>query len=899
MSYSITGKQLFKKASIGVVVLSLFACGGELPNSSANSSKVEQANTLVNTEVLGFSDEGVSNGVDLIANGQEHLAALKEAEATYKTIAATETNVDGFIIHYKSSVNSVSPVAKLTDAASKQLASASLIQYNQASKALGLVLQGTSNISSSGTELRLNKTITLDQASELTNKLIATDSRIESIEPNVLFQSSALVQGQAVADKKYLDQWGLSQVSETFIQTGKSYGINPQSAWAKTTGEIIANTNTGAPVVVAVLDTGKKDHEDLTGQYLPGFDFISNSIKSKDKDGRDPDPTDLGESYDKWLCGANAKKAVTTNSWHGTQVASVIAALLNNSTAESSTAGGMVGVAPNAKIVPVRVTGPCGANLKDVADAIIWAAGGTITNVPKNANPAKIINVSIEAPSATCTKTLSDAINFANSKGAVVVVPAGNSKKLAGDLADYTMPANCSGAITVGSIKENGAKADYSNYGTFVDVSAPGQDITVANFEPTSQAPNYVKSSGTSLAAAHVSGVLALMFAAKPDLTIGTATNFLKLHVAPIPQFANAKLKASGTGLVDASMVIDAVTHNPTFVARNDIDGVGASQIVWKNKLSNEYESSRLYFLSEVDTGESIIIAEPQPISVIIPSTDTLLGFGKFSSTTSQVFTRRSTATSVKDQVTDITNLNPMPNLMSVNKNYKALGTGNFYKDANEEFAYRDPTRNVLILRKLLDTPSSTVNYEKAVQEKTISISNELAYIGAADFNLDGYTDTLWRNRVSGVVKVLLTSENVAIWQTIYTLKNNQNVNESVFGTGDFVGDSAADIVVRDSINGVIKMISFTSNGTISITRSENYLPLSGSEIIKVGDFNGDKKDEFLLLTNFGSSSPWFISSFSFDQTSHLLNSETIHNTQQYNQYNSNGILKVAEYSPF
>jgi hypothetical protein len=137
------------------------------------------------------------------------------------------------------------------------------------------------------------------------------------------------------------------------------------------------------------------------------------------------------------------------------------------------------------------------------------------------------------------------------------------------------------------------------------------------------------------------------------------------------------------------------------------------------------------------------------------------------------------------------------------------------------------------------------------------------------------------------------------IWQNVYTLKNNQVMNESVFGTGDFVGDSAADIVVRDSINGVIKMISFTSNGTISITRSENYLPLTGAEIIKVGDFNGDKKDEFLVFDNMGQLTPWYVSSFSFDPSSHLLNPATLQNSIQFNQYNGNGTLNVAHYRPF
>ena len=913
MSYSNASKQLFKKAYLGVVVLSLFACGGEFNGTSLSASKADSStSTSTNTtELIAFSDQGPTDGVNLLPNTPEQIAALKEAENTYNTIAATESNVTGFIVHYKSGTNINTATTKsnsaVADVAAKQLAQASLLQYNQIGKGLGLAVQTTSNTLSNGTELRLNKTTTLVQASELSNKLIAADTRIESIEPNVLFQSSSLVQGQSVTDKKYLNQWGLNQFSETFATTGKSYGINPQNAWTKTTGETIADVNTGTPVVVAVLDTGKKDHEDLTGQYLPGYDFVSNAATSNDGNGRDADATDPGDNYAKKYCGKtnNTERKVAT--WHGTQVASVIAALVNNATSDSNTAGGMVGVAPNAKIVPVRVTGPCGANLTDVADAIRWAAGGTIANVPVNANPAKIINVSLEAPGTTCSPSLSSAIAFANSKGSVVVVPAGNSKKLAGDVANLTMPANCSAAITVGAIKENGAKADYSNSGTFVDVSAPGQNITVASFEANG-APNYVSNSGTSFAAAHVSGVLALMYAAKPELTMGAATNFLKLHVSPIPQVVKPNLKASGTGLVDASMAIDAVTHEPTFVPRNDVAGVGASQIIWKNKLTNKYESSRLYFVTDAQS-ETITIAEPQSIGVLIDPSDTFMGVGKFLTNNQEIMTKGKSVGSVYtnkvkplnqaelgDPALDVIQESTAP----APKTYAPLEQGNFYKDANEEFAYRDTSKAVLILRKILATNASTQSSDKAVLEKRIGLSNDLAYIGTADFNSDGYTDTLWRDKITGWVKVLYTAENVTIWQNLYKLKSTSGVKESVLAIGDFVGDSSADIVIRDSVSSIITVVSIGSNGSVTQHVSDYTIDYDKNiDTLKVGDFNGDQKDDFILITNLDVSQPWYISGFTFNATTGMLNLPIEQNPNQYAQFNTDGTLMVSKYKPF
>lgn len=71
------------------------------------------------------------------------------------------------------------------------------------------------------------------------------------------------------------------------------------------------------------------------------------------------------------------------SSWHGTHVAGTMAAVTGNAT-------GVAGVAPNAKVLPIRVLAKCGGSLSDIADAIIWSAGGTVTGIPANANPAEI-----------------------------------------------------------------------------------------------------------------------------------------------------------------------------------------------------------------------------------------------------------------------------------------------------------------------------------------------------------------------------------------------------------------------------------------------------------------------------------------------------------------------------
>jgi serine protease len=259
----------------------------------------------------------------------------------------------------------------------------------------------------------------------------------------------------------------------------------------------------GDGIVVAVLDTGITNHTDLNANVIAGYDFISDAATGNDSDGRDSDPSDPGD----WVVADEcyAGSGASDSSWHGTHVAGTVAGVTNNSL-------GMAGVAFDAKVQPLRVLGKCGGWTSDIAEAIVWASGGTVSGVPANATPAEIINMSLGG-GGSCDPLTQDAIDLAVANGTTVVVAAGNDDDNA---ANYS-PASCNNVITVGAVGKTGKRASYSNYGAVVDVSAPGGDMSEyvwshGNAGTTvPAASNYVGMQGTSMASPHVAGVAALM----------------------------------------------------------------------------------------------------------------------------------------------------------------------------------------------------------------------------------------------------------------------------------------------------------------------------------------------------------------------------------------------------
>ncbi|GAB95526.1 subtilisin family serine protease [Kineosphaera limosa] len=387
------------------------------------------------------------------------------------------------------------------------------------------------------------------QAQEVADRLQARPD-VAYAEPDVRL-TIARTATPAPNDPLWHYQWNLAATD---------VGIDAPAAWPRTRG---------AGVTVAVVDTGIVRHPDLSGQVLPGYDFISDPRTARDGNGRDNDPTDLGD----WLvnndCGGTEKAADST--WHGTHVAGAIAALSGNG-------AGIAGVAPRAKILPVRAIGRCGGSLADIADGITWATGGTVQQVPKNANVARVVNLSLGGPMA-CPATLQAAIDGALARRAVVVTAAGNS----GIPAERESPGNCRGVINVAATTGSGARANYSNYGRAITLAAPGGQTdrdgilsTIDGGRRGSSGPEYGFMVGTSMAAPHVSGVAALLLSASPGLTPAQVSSVLTSSARPFTAACNG----CGAGIVDAGRAVAAVLGSPAKANRDATAATGGQQTV-------------------------------------------------------------------------------------------------------------------------------------------------------------------------------------------------------------------------------------------------------------------------------------------------------------------------------
>ncbi|MDX2599820.1 S8 family serine peptidase [Streptomyces caniscabiei] len=340
-------------------------------------------------------------------------------------------------------------------------------------------------------------------------------------------------------DTEYTKQWDLYE---------STAGMNLPGAWDKTTG-------TG--VTVAVIDTGYVAHSDLAANIVGGYDFIADTTVANDGNGRDSNPADPGDWTAANECAAG--EPASTSSWHGTHVAGTIAAVTNNSK-------GVAGIAYGAKVSPLRVLGKCGGYDSDIIDAITWASGGTVSGVPANANVAKVINMSLGG-SGACTTATQTAINAAVNRGTTVVVAAGNSNANA---ANYS-PASCSNVISVAATNRAGARSYYSNFGSVVDIAAPGGETrtvdsngilsTVNSGTSTPASESYDYYQGTSMAAPHIAGLAALLKSASSALTPAQIESAIKTNSRALPGACSG---GCGAGLADAAKTVQAVTGGGT-----------------------------------------------------------------------------------------------------------------------------------------------------------------------------------------------------------------------------------------------------------------------------------------------------------------------------------------------
>jgi serine protease len=356
---------------------------------------------------------------------------------------------------------------------------------------------------------------------------LAANADVEYVEEDLLLQATFTPN-----DTHYNLQWHYYEATA---------GLNLPSAW---------DTSTGSGVTVAVIDTGYRPHVDLAANIVGGYDFISDTFVSRDGNLRDNDARDPGD----WTLANDCRAgwAPTNSSWHGTHVSGTIAALTNNGS-------GVAGVAFNARVVPVRVLGRCGGFTSDIADGLVWASGGSVSGVPSNPNPAKVANLSLGG-SGACGTTMRNAINSARSRGTVVVVAAGNENRNASN----STPANCPGVVTVAAVNRSGGRAFYSNFGSVVDVAAPGGAMNVSSGNGVLSTLNlgtttpggdaYAYYQGTSMATPHVAGVAALMLAVNGALTPTQVETRLRSTTRAFP----ATCSQCGTGIVNATAAVAA-----------------------------------------------------------------------------------------------------------------------------------------------------------------------------------------------------------------------------------------------------------------------------------------------------------------------------------------------------
>ncbi|MFE2285876.1 type VII secretion-associated serine protease mycosin [Streptomyces sp. NPDC059443] len=300
----------------------------------------------------------------------------------------------------------------------------------------------------------------------------------------------------AAADTIRDRQWGLM-------------ALRAEEAWGTTRGN---------GVTVAVLDTGvDSTHPDLAGQVLDGTDLV----------------------------GMGAGRGDRAWARHGTAMAGIIAGHGHGPNRRA----GVLGIAPQAKILPVRVIleegDPGRAKARDskggaLAEGIRWAAD----------HGADVINLSLgdDSSSAHHEAGEDEAVQYALAKGVVVVASAGNGGEQ-GDHASY--PAAYPGVIAVAAVDRNGKKASFSTRSWYATVSAPGVDVVIADPDRS-----YYEGWGTSAASAFVSGAVALVRSAHPGLSPAQIKKLLESTASDSP--AGGRDDSRGFGLVDPAAALQA-----------------------------------------------------------------------------------------------------------------------------------------------------------------------------------------------------------------------------------------------------------------------------------------------------------------------------------------------------
>ncbi|MCG8382536.1 MAG: S8 family serine peptidase [Gammaproteobacteria bacterium] len=354
-------------------------------------------------------------------------------------------------------------------------------------------------------------------------------------EPNYIRQALATPN-----DTYYAYQWHYPQ-------------INLPDAWDITTGS--------SNVIVSVIDTGVLlNHPDMVGQLIGGYDFISDPSIAVDGDGIDSNPDDPGDS-----------DGTRPSSFHGTHVAGTVAAASNND-------NGVAGIAWQSKIMPMRVLGRGGGTSYDINQSILYSA--QLANDSNTLPPQKADIINMSLGGAGFSQADQDVITQARNAGVIIIAAAGNE-----NTSSLSYPASYDGVVSVSAVGFDKSKASYSNYGTAIDIAAPGGETSVdlnadgyadgvlstAADDSNSLQYNYVFYQGTSMAAPHMAGVVALMKAVEPTLTPNQLDTLIASSMITEDLGTAGRDDLFGHGLIDAYKAVTEVQGGVTLPAHLDV----------------------------------------------------------------------------------------------------------------------------------------------------------------------------------------------------------------------------------------------------------------------------------------------------------------------------------------
>jgi len=302
-------------------------------------------------------------------------------------------------------------------------------------------------------------------------------------------------------DPRYAEQWGLSK-------------IEIEGAWNQTYGS--------PSVVIAIIDSGiDLDHPDL----IPNLWTNPGEIPSN---GLDDDNNGYVDDIEGWNF-VNGTSDLMDDNGHGSLVAGIAAAKTGN-------AIGIAGVCGNCRIMPIKVMQSSGiANYSDIAAGINYAAS----------KGAKVINLSLGGYANS--QAVRDAVNATIAQNIVIIAGTGND-----NLSTPFYPAAYTNVIAVAGTTSSDTRVSSSNYGTWVDVTAPGENILT-----TALGSDYVATSGTSMASPFVAGLAGLLLSINPSWTPALVASQLS-HTADNIDSLNPGFEGMlGAGRINATTAIE------------------------------------------------------------------------------------------------------------------------------------------------------------------------------------------------------------------------------------------------------------------------------------------------------------------------------------------------------